>query len=162
MMDQRVLDLLAKERVSLLAVCLPDGTCHSAAMPSSHISDPPTIYIQTENTSKKMQGLKNGQPIAASVVVGFNEQEMKTLQMDGQIQLVTDVSKLPAIHQIHYAKHHAAYAKNLNDALPDKTEVDLEQILRTTDNPKVRNNRGGHYNHSLFWQIMCPEPVEGQ
>ncbi|KKU74417.1 MAG: hypothetical protein UX99_C0015G0022 [Candidatus Amesbacteria bacterium GW2011_GWB1_47_26] len=112
-MDQRVLDLLAKERVSLLAVCLPDGTCHSAAMHFSHISDPPTIYIQTENTSKKMQGLKNGQPIAASVVVGFNEQEMKTLQMDGQIQLVTDVSKLPAIHQIHYAKHpHAEKYKN--------------------------------------------------
>ena len=64
--------------------------------------------------------------------------------------------------EIHHGKHHAAYAKNLNDALPDKTEVDLEQILRTTDNPKVRNNGGGHYNHSLFWQIMCPATKSGQ
>ena len=117
-MDQKVVDFLAKERVSLLAVCLPDGTCHGAAMHFSHIPDPLTIYVQTENTSKKMQGLKNGQPIAASVVVGFNEAEMETLQMDGQIQLIADVSQLPDIHKIHYAKHpHAEQYKNDPDTV---------------------------------------------
>ena len=64
--------------------------------------------------------------------------------------------------EIHHGKHHAAYVKNLNDALPDKTEADLEQILRTTDNPKIRNNGGGHFNHSLFWKIMCPPDKSGQ
>lgn len=58
--------------------------------------------------------------------------------------------------EIHHGKHHATYVKNLNDVLPDKTEAELEQILRTTDNPKVRNNGGGHYNHSLFWQMIIP------
>lgn len=104
-MDQRILDLLSKEKVSALSVCLPDGTCHAAAMHFSHIPKPLTIYIQTENTSRKMQGIKSGQPVAASVVVGFSEEEMKTLQMDGQIQLITDAAKLPDIHKIHYAKH---------------------------------------------------------
>lgn len=56
--------------------------------------------------------------------------------------------------QIHHGKHHAAYVKNLNDLLPDKTESDLEEILKTTTDPKVRNNGGGHYNHSLFWKLM--------
>jgi len=88
-MDQKILDFLAKEKVSALSVCMPDGTCHNAAMHYSHIAEPLTIYIQTENTSKKMAGLKDGQPVAASVVVGFNEQEMKTLQMDGQIRIST-------------------------------------------------------------------------
>lgn len=64
--------------------------------------------------------------------------------------------------EIHHGKHHAAYVKNLNDVLPDKTEADLEQILCTTDNPKVRNNGGGHFNHSFFWQIMCPAGKSGQ
>lgn len=63
--------------------------------------------------------------------------------------------------EIHHGKHHAAYVKNLNDVLPDKTEAELEQILRTTDNPKVRNNGGGHYNHSLFWQLMAPPTGSG-
>ena len=64
--------------------------------------------------------------------------------------------------EIHHGKHHAAYVKNLNDVLPDKTETDLEQILRTTDNPKVRNNGGGHFNHSLFWTLVCPADKSGQ
>ena len=104
-MDQKILDFLSKEKVSALSVCMPDGTCHVAAMHFSHISEPFTIYIQTENTSKKMQGLKDGRSAAASIVVGFNEQEMKTLQLDGTIQLVVDQAKLPDIHKIHYAKH---------------------------------------------------------
>ena len=112
-MDQGILDLLSKERVCALSVCMPDRSCHTAAMHYSHIPDPLTIYIQTENTSKKMQGLKNGQPIAASIVVGFNEQEMKTLQIDGTVRLIADTSSLPAIHQIHYSKHpHAEQYKN--------------------------------------------------
>ena len=67
--------------------------------------------------------------------------------------------------KIHHGKHHAAYVQNLNDALKDfpelsakKTEeliADLEAIpegIRT----KVRNQGGGHANHSLFWTIMSP------
>lgn len=61
--------------------------------------------------------------------------------------------------QIHHDKHHATYVKNLNEALPDKTEVDLEQILRTTDDPKIKNNGGGHFNHSLFWTLLSPNPT---
>lgn len=64
--------------------------------------------------------------------------------------------------EIHHGKHHAAYVKNLNDALPDKTEAELEQILRANPDPKVRNNGGGHFNHSLFWTLMCPADASGQ
>lgn len=67
--------------------------------------------------------------------------------------------------QIHHNKHHAAYIKNLNDALVGqdtllampvedlmKNLVKVPEAIRT----KVRNNGGGHYNHSLFWTIMAP------
>ena len=66
--------------------------------------------------------------------------------------------------QIHHGKHHQAYVDNLNKAL-DGTEWDgrpIEQVLGTLaelpddKQAAVRNNGGGHANHSLFWQIMKP------
>jgi Fe-Mn family superoxide dismutase len=66
--------------------------------------------------------------------------------------------------QIHHGKHHQAYVDNLNKAL-EGTEWDgkpIENVLGVLDTlPEdkqgpVRNNGGGHANHSLFWQIMKP------
>jgi len=66
--------------------------------------------------------------------------------------------------RIHHGKHHQAYVDNLNKAL-DGTEWDgrpLEQVLALLDvipedkRAAVRNNGGGHANHSLFWQLMKP------
>jgi Fe-Mn family superoxide dismutase len=64
---------------------------------------------------------------------------------------------------LHHGKHHAAYVKNLNAALKDHgdlAKLPLEDILaKLGDVPEavrtaVRNNGGGHANHSMFWQIM--------
>lgn len=64
---------------------------------------------------------------------------------------------------IHHGKHHQAYVNNLNTALKDHAELakkPLEQILASlADVPEairttVRNNGGGHANHTMFWQIM--------
>jgi Fe-Mn family superoxide dismutase len=64
--------------------------------------------------------------------------------------------------EIHYGKHHAGYVKKLNAALEGSTMkgMVIEDILReVTDKASesgIRNNAGGHYNHTLFWQIMAP------
>src|SRR5436190_14329275 len=67
--------------------------------------------------------------------------------------------------EIHHGKHHQAYVTNLNTALEKAPELQnrpLEQLLaKLTDVPDairtaVRNNGGGHWNHSLFWQLMGP------
>ena len=62
--------------------------------------------------------------------------------------------------EIHHGKHHQAYVTNLNNAIKD-TEAStksLEEILSQISKypMAVRNNGGGHWNHSLFWQIMSP------
>lgn len=62
--------------------------------------------------------------------------------------------------EIHHGKHHNAYVTNLNAALAG-TEWEgksLEEILANISKlaPAVRNNGGGHWNHSFFWQIMAP------
>ena len=68
--------------------------------------------------------------------------------------------------QIHHDKHHKAYVDNLNAALEKHPDFDAGDdvdalIRRLSDVPEdirgaVRNNGGGHSNHSLFWQIMGP------
>ncbi|NOZ27748.1 MAG: superoxide dismutase [Chloroflexi bacterium] len=68
--------------------------------------------------------------------------------------------------EIHHTKHHAGYVNNLNAALekyPDLQSVSLEVLLRNIHSvpedirTAVRNNGGGHANHSLFWAVMAPD-----
>jgi len=62
--------------------------------------------------------------------------------------------------EIHHGKHHQAYVTNLNNAIAGKPEeqMSIEDICKNISKqpPAVRNNGGGHYNHSLFWTIMKP------
>lgn len=63
--------------------------------------------------------------------------------------------------QIHHDKHHQAYVDNLNKAVAgtpneQKTLEDLVKIAGTLS-PAIRNNGGGHWNHSFFWEILAPQ-----
>lgn len=67
--------------------------------------------------------------------------------------------------EIHHDKHHNAYVTNLNKALeahPDLQSKSIEDLLKSLDSlpesirTAVRNNGGGHYNHSIFWQQLSP------
>jgi len=61
---------------------------------------------------------------------------------------------------IHYNKHHGAYVNNLNAAIKG-TEMEKKSLMQLFQNMSqypaaVRNNGGGHFNHTLFWSIMAP------
>jgi len=61
--------------------------------------------------------------------------------------------------EIHHGKHHNAYVTNLNNAIAgtDMEGKSIEEICaQHSDVPAVRNNGGGHFNHSLFWTVMSP------
>ena len=62
--------------------------------------------------------------------------------------------------EIHHDRHHNAYVTNLNGAIEgtDLEGQSLEDIMKNIDSASaaVRNNGGGHYNHSLFWTVMSP------
>ena len=61
--------------------------------------------------------------------------------------------------EIHHGKHHAGYVRKLNKALEGNYQgQSLEELLASanTDNAGVRNNGGGHYNHTLFWEVIAP------
>src|SRR3990172_10251972 len=64
---------------------------------------------------------------------------------------------------VHHDGHHAAYVKNLNEALEGDDRylnMNIEDLLKSLDQvpaqlrTKVKNNAGGHYHHSIFWLLM--------
>src|SRR5215211_4822484 len=68
--------------------------------------------------------------------------------------------------QIHHGKHHQAYVTNLNNATAGKGDLEgksPEDLIRNLAavpediRPAVRNNGGGHVNHSLFWTLLAPK-----
>src|SRR6266581_9255780 len=67
--------------------------------------------------------------------------------------------------EIHHGKHHAAYVANVNKAIAGKPDLEKKSVEQLISNLEavpadirgvVRNNGGGHANHSLFWRIMAP------
>jgi len=82
-----------------------------------------------------------------------------------QIKLPYEYSALePSIDattmEIHYSKHHAAYVKNVNEAITAEkvSAKDEKEFFKkiSTLSPKLRNNGGGAWNHNFFWQVMKP------
>src|SRR6476619_7038659 len=67
--------------------------------------------------------------------------------------------------EIHHSKHHQAYITNLNNALAGKPELEAKSLCEIIGDlasvpddirPAVRNNGGGHANHSFFWKVIAP------
>jgi Fe-Mn family superoxide dismutase len=68
--------------------------------------------------------------------------------------------------EIHHGKHHQTYVNNLNAAIekaPELASRSLDDLMRNVNTlpeavrTPIRNNGGGHWNHSMFWQIMAPK-----
>ena len=68
--------------------------------------------------------------------------------------------------EIHHGKHHQTYVNNLNAAIekaPELAKKSLDDLMRNVSSlpeavrTPIRNNGGGHWNHSMFWQIMAPK-----
>lgn len=105
--------------------------------------------LESCGTSKKASGS------AAALKTGFTQEPLpySYSSLDKSIDGTT--------MEIHYSKHAAAYATNLQDAAKAEgvdTKKPLEDVLGRISkfSPKMRNNGGGHYNHELFWKSLSP------
>ena len=112
--------------------------------------------------------------------------EMHSLELNSKPVLLSDIGKLkppfvlsplpygtdslePAIDsmtmEIHHGKHHQAYVDNLNKLLADKKESgDLQMILKnlTGKEKGIKNNAGGHWNHTFFWTLLSGDKEKTQ
>ncbi len=117
--------------------------------------------------------LAQNNPSAESTTTASSMPSEKTTDTQGAIQLPPLAYAYEALEphidaatmRFHHDKHHATYVKNLNAALekyPELKSKSVEQMLRNLNSlptdirSTVRNNGGGHVNHSMFWRIMKP------
>lgn len=104
-MDSTIIEFLKQNRICCLSIQLPDGSLHAATLHYSHNDEPLTIITSTKNTSRKVQGLLKGEVQQASLVVGFSEEEWKTLQMDGEVRAVHESVELTKAKETHFTKY---------------------------------------------------------
>lgn len=69
--------------------------------------------------------------------------------------------------ELHHGRHHQSYVDTLNEAISEgdaPAEMSLEELVATagTHGDRVRNNAGGHWNHSFFWETMAPVDETGE
>ncbi len=111
-MTQEIEDFLTTSRIGVLAVLLKDGSPHAATVHYSHQNKPLTLYVSTRGNSRKCEALSDNNSIKAAFVIGFSEDDMLTLQMDGDVRKATS-EELEAIYTLHYKKHpHAEQYKD--------------------------------------------------
>jgi superoxide dismutase, Fe-Mn family len=96
-------------------------------------------------------------PERQSLIAGIGFQQAPLPYSYKALEPIIDTATM----EIHYSKHAAGYAKNLNDALITEkadTTLSLEALLGSISrfSEKMRNNAGGHFNHELFWKCMRP------
>ncbi len=110
------------------------------------------VGCKVVSTSTSVENTAN--TIAVPVIGGFS---LSPLPYDFDA-LEPHIDKMTM--EIHHGKHHKAYVDNLNKALVElkSTADNLDEICKNISsyNTAVRNNAGGHYNHSLFWNLMSP------
>ncbi len=104
-MNPKIIEYIRKERICVLSVVQADGTSHSATVHFSHEENPLSLFIQTSNTSEKAKPFLKGETSKASMVIGFSEQEWLTLQMKGDMKIITDPEALEKAFKTHYKKH---------------------------------------------------------
>lgn len=83
-----MLDFLKTQRVGVIAVEMPDGSPHGATVHFAHTEDPFRFIFLTDPESRKHEPLAGKKTVRATFVIGASEETMKSLQMDGEAQLM--------------------------------------------------------------------------
>jgi isopentenyldiphosphate isomerase/general stress protein 26 len=89
-MRKIIVDYLNTERVGVLAVEMPDGSPHAAAIHFAYCNAPVTFFFETRSIYRKAEAFKDGKKSRASFVVGCDDNVMKTMQLDGIVEVLND------------------------------------------------------------------------
>ncbi|HYD34640.1 MAG TPA: pyridoxamine 5'-phosphate oxidase family protein [Vitreimonas sp.] len=102
-----ILHFVAKHRIAVLSVAMPDGSVHSATVHYSHQNEPFRLFFSTPNDTRKYQAVAagNGQAIKAAVTIGFNEEEWITFQLDGELRVAVAGEENNHATEVHFTKY---------------------------------------------------------
>ncbi|MDE2025182.1 MAG: hypothetical protein KGJ07_01680 [Patescibacteria group bacterium] len=102
-MQSEVLYFISRQHIAAATIQLPDKSLYPAVMHVAHRDAPFSLLFLTDKTSKKLSSLQFNNPIPAGVVLGFNEQEFTTLQMQGIVKEVP-VNQREELETIYFLK----------------------------------------------------------
>jgi uncharacterized protein YhbP (UPF0306 family) len=89
-MQKEILDYIKSQRVGVLAVEMLDGSPHAATVHFAHVDDPLVFFFETYSEYRKAEPLLKNGKARASFVIGSDESNMKTLQIDGTVEVLKD------------------------------------------------------------------------
>lgn len=95
-MQKQILDYIKSQRIAVLGMQKLDGGPHSATIHFGHIEDPLRFIILTSKASKKCEALVANGKCKASLVLGTSEEDMKTMQLEGDVEFTEDATILDA------------------------------------------------------------------
>ncbi len=102
-MNQSILAYIKTQRVGVLAVEMLDGSPHAATVHFAHTEDPLVFYFETYQEYRKAEALLGRDKSRASFVIGSDESNMKTVQIDGTIELLKP-EEMGMYDKIYFAK----------------------------------------------------------
>lgn len=117
-MDRKVVSFLDKHRISVLTTILPDGTPHSASLHYANSVDPLYFIFWTGRKTRKCAHFEEGKKYPSSLAIGFSEEEFVTIQMEGQISIVSK-KDIDSSYKVYQAKFEgsAKYNGDKDDVL---------------------------------------------
>ncbi|HSW89729.1 MAG TPA: pyridoxamine 5'-phosphate oxidase family protein [Patescibacteria group bacterium] len=104
MRDKKIIDFVTKHRISVLTTMLLDGTPHSSTLHYSASFSSFYFIFMTDKESRKNQKLINSGSTPASLVIGFSEEEWVTLQMEGEVRILTKEDQLDEAWRVYSEK----------------------------------------------------------
>ena len=99
-MEESLREFLSKSRIGVIAVSMSDGSPHAATVHFAHRADPFCFIFKTDRRYRKAEPLLANESTKSALVIGTNEAEMKTLQLNGVAALTED----PALINLYYEK----------------------------------------------------------
>jgi uncharacterized protein YhbP (UPF0306 family) len=87
-MDQRIHDFLKTQRICVLAVELPNGSPHAATVHFANAENPFLFFFETSRETRKAEALLGSEVSRSSLVIGVDESNKKTLQLDGEVRII--------------------------------------------------------------------------
>ena len=101
--NQDILEYVKTQRVCILAVEMLDGSPHAATVHFAHNENPLTFFFETNREYRKCEALFGRDVTRASLVIGFDEVQPRTFQLDGNVRLLNDDEK-GVFDEIYFAK----------------------------------------------------------
>ncbi len=116
-MKKEIIDFIQSQRTCVLAIEMLDGSPHASTVHFAYDEKTDTFFFETNRAYRKYESLSGREITRASLVIGTDESNMKTLQLDGEVKLVKEGEEKKLFEEVYFSKFPNKKAKALDPEL---------------------------------------------